>query len=373
MLLAVVALLAAAVAPPGAGASAARSHYLSLARKGVSRAHSHWWNRRQHWYNDRLHDHRRFRLATIWSIVPLFEAVDGVAIGSPGSRTKGAVKSFARQAERYWDRAMHAYGPYRGDRGREQVWFDDNGWWGLGFVDAYRATHKRRYLGDAARASKFIAAHGWDRKHGGMWWTSWHRKHSLEAMAAGTALAAELYQYTGRSKYRRAARTYIRWADKHAWRSGAGLYANGQTGVLSYVQGAMIGAHLALCRKGDKDACAKAEQLAAAAYRHWNGGSPDKSPQFDTILFRYVIQLAGHDRNATWWDWAHRVAKQAERKARTKGGLYLRFWDGSRPNSHGDGAGRFKQGMVQTHAATVALFAWLGAVERPAVASGVPR
>jgi hypothetical protein len=63
------------------------------------------------------------------------------------------------------------------------------------------------------------------------------------------------------------------------------------------------------------------------------------------------------------------VADRAEKRARA-GGLFLRFWDGSKPSSHGDGAGGFDNGMIQTHAATVSLLAWLGAVKRP---PGKPR
>ncbi|MEA2350048.1 MAG: hypothetical protein QOG86_989 [Thermoleophilaceae bacterium] len=362
--LALAALVLTAVTAATANAAThGRAHYAALAKKGIADARKHWWNTSHHWYNDRLDDHDQNPLATIWSIVPLFEAIDGRAIGAPTAKNRAAVASFANFAERYWNPAVNGYGPYPGNRTASQTWFDDNGWWGLAFVDAYRATHKKRYLDDAARASRFIDAHGWDGKHG-MWWTTFHLNHSLEALASASALAAELYQYTGNSAYRKRARKYIGWANHHANESERGLYATKEQPVLSYVEGAMIGAHLALCRKGDKGACKKARKLANACFDKWQGKSPNHAPQFDTILLRYVVQLGQQDHDPTWYEWARRVADQAEKRAE-RGGLFVRFWDGSKPTAHGDGAGRFRAGMVQTHAATVALFAWVGAVDRP--------
>ena len=359
-------LLLFAIAATGAPA-AERAHYVELAKDGVSDARRHWWNSRHDWYDDRLANHASYPLATIWSIVPLFEAVDALAIAKPTAANRRAVRRFADAAERYWNPNMGPYGaysPYPGGRSStERTWFDDNAWWGLGFVDAYRATKDRRYLKDAARASRFIDARGWDGAHG-MWWNTDHPHHSLEAWASATALAAELYRYTGNAKYRRLARKYIRWGNRHATESQRGLYATKDQGVMSYVQGPLIGAHLALCKKGDDAACRKARQIAQACFEKWEGGSPDHAPQFDTILMRYLVQLSAHDRDPTWYDWVRRVADRAERRSRS-GGLWLRFWDGSKATSHGDGAGGFQAGMVQTHAATVALFAWLGTIDRP--------
>jgi Glycosyl hydrolase family 76 len=356
------ALVLAALAAVPAGA-AGRAHYAKVASKGIADARKRWWNSSHHWYDDRLNDTDRYPLATIWSIVPLWEAIDGRAIGNPSSKNRAAVESFANFAEKYWNPAVNGYGPYPGNRTASETWFDDNGWWGMAFVDAYRATHKKRYLDDAKRASNFIDARGWDGSRG-MWWTTYHNEHSLEAMSSATALAAELYEQTGNSAYRKRARKYISWANKHATENDRGLYSTKRQPVLSYVEGAMIGAHLALCRKGDKGACKKARKLAQACFDKWQGKSPNHAPQFDTILLRYVIQLGEQDRDPTWYDWARRVADQAEKKAKTDG-LFLRFWDGSKATAHGDGAGRFKAGMIQTHAATVSLFAWLGAYDRP--------
>src|SRR6185295_19420532 len=101
--------------------------YLRQAERGVANARRYWWDSSRHWYRDRRGSHSTHPLATIWGIVPLFEAVNAIQIASPGHRRTGG-----------------------------RIWFDDNGWWGLAFFDAYRATHSRRALDASRRALSFI-------------------------------------------------------------------------------------------------------------------------------------------------------------------------------------------------------------------------
>jgi hypothetical protein len=368
-----LALLArAASAPPASTAQSepplrphtARFEYLAVAENGIADARRHWWNHRRGWYNNRLKPDPPCPLATIWGAVGLFEAIDGVAIARPTERHRDAVRSFAHFAERYWTKNVAPYGAYAaypGD-GDRAAFFDDNGWWGLAFVDAYRATHDIRYLEDAAKAMRFIDVRGWDGTRG-MWWNTWMPRHSLETYASATALAAELYDYSGQSWLRKIVRRYIAWGDRHAV-NARGLYATSKAPAISYVQGAMIGAHLALCRQGDRAACARAENLAQASSNKWNVPGGYQAPQYDTILFRYLIQLSDYDHDPRWYDWAQKAARDASKHAREHG-LFLKFWDGTPITAHGGGAGQFRYGMLHTHGAAVALFAWLAAAERP--------
>ena len=132
--------------------------------------------------------------------MPLFQSLDAIAIASPTPAHRSAVARFARGAERYLNRGLRpvpGYSPYPGDRtAGTETWFDDNGWWGLAFLKAYRATGSRRYLADAERALRYIARAGWDPASGGIWWNTEHPYKSGAALASDTLLAVLLYQQT---------------------------------------------------------------------------------------------------------------------------------------------------------------------------------
>ncbi len=205
---------------PGATSlTSAQLTYLALAEQGVSKT-PRWWDGSAAWYVDTLHDHRSLPLATLWDTNGLFETLDEIALAEPTARNLLAVRRFADLSERFWNSSLRptpGYASYIGDGGRhEQTWYDDNGWLGLAFLDAYRATHVARYLSAAERAFTFIAAGGWDAADGGgMWWSTTHPWRSGEALAAAADLAARLYQQTRKPVYLAAATEWIGWANAH--------------------------------------------------------------------------------------------------------------------------------------------------------------
>src|SRR5580658_3577361 len=212
-----------------ASLSAVQQHYLTLAKAGVAQAEQRWRNPRLGWYDERLGDRERYPLATIWGIVPLFESLDAIAIAQPSAANRRALARFARGAERYLNRGLRplpGYSPYPDDREADtETWFDDNGWWGLAFMNAYRATGTRRWLTDAERALAYVAAGGWDPQGGGIWWNTEHPYKAGEALAADTLLATLIYRQTHSSFALGQAEKFLLWGNTLGFSSSNGLYA----------------------------------------------------------------------------------------------------------------------------------------------------
>jgi Glycosyl hydrolase family 76 len=346
---------------------AAQQGYLALAEAGVGRAERTWRNHRLGWYDARLHDGARFPLATIWDIVPLFQSIDAIAIASPTPAHRHAVTSFALGAERYLNRGLHpvaGYSPYPGDRepGTE-TWFDDNGWWGLGFIDAYRATGSKRWLTDAQRALGYIARAGWDPASGGIWWNTQHPYKSGPALASDTLLATLLYKVTGSSFDLGQARRFLAWANTTGFSAADGLYAGSSLNAtpVDYIEGPMIYAQATLCRlTGSSSECALADRVRNRALTRF-GYLLDFAPQYDAIYLQWMLALYSLEGDSTLYRMAADNARNAQQRARNAQGLYLLSWNGATLPSR-----LALPGMIQTQGATTSLFAWLAVYPPPA-------
>jgi hypothetical protein len=127
---------------------------------------------------------------------------------------------------------------------------------------------------------------------------------------------------------------------------------------MGYVEGPMIGAHEILCRVAqDAHACGRAEELAENSLTRF-GADVNHGPQYDTIYMRWMLELYRHDHDSRWYALVRRNALRAAANARDSRGLYMRAWSGG-------SARAAAPGLLQTHAATVSLFAWLAAAPVP--------
>jgi hypothetical protein len=355
--------------PGSAGATTlgpAQQRYLALAQAGVAQAQRHWRDGRRGWYDARLNDRARYPLATIWDIVPLFQSLDAIAIASPTAANRHAVARFAAGAERYLNRGLRpvpGFSPYPGDReANTETWFDDNGWWGLGFVNAFRATGNRLYLTDAQRALHYIARVGWDPQGGGIWWNTGHPYKSGPALASDTLLATLLYQLTGSSFDLAQARRFLQYANGPGFSLTDGLYAGSSINAtpVDYIEGPLIYAQATLCRiAGSSGECALAERLKARALTRF-GHVLDFSPQYDAIYLQWMLALYSLDQDPTLYALAADNARDAQTRAVNGEGLYLRSWNGETLPAQ-----NALPGMLQTQAATTSVFAWLAVYPPP--------
>ena len=268
--------------------------------------------------------------------------------------------------ERYLNRGLRplaGYSPYPGDRSSAtETWFDDNGWWGLAFVNAYRATGERRWLADAQRALDYIAAAGWDAQGGGIWWNTLHPYKAGEALASGTLLATLLYQQTQ-------APATSRWRSSSSpgptqpasAKPTASMPARASTRrPIDYIESPLIYAQALLCQlTGTRSYCSAPKRSSAVALKRF-GYLLDFSPQYDAIYLQWMLALYSLDHDPTLY--ASPPTTRATRSCArsTAKGLYLLSWSGeSLP------AADAQPGMLQTQAATASLFAWLAVYEPP--------
>ncbi len=340
------------------------AQFLALAEADLARTQRVFWNPRLHWYDQRLsHAHPDKPLASLWSSVPLFEALDAVAIADPTAANRAEVRAFVRGAERYYNPNLRPVGGYEKYPGitdpRAHTYFDDNGWWEMAFLDAYRVTHDARDLRDAERAFRFIAVSGWDPHVGGVWWETLHLHKTSEPLAAEIYSGYALYRITGDRTYLSTANKFLSWADRKSWNRAEHLYGRSATDdtVLDYVEGLMIGAQLERCEIRDvQGRCAAAEQLADASVKAFPHLA-DWTPAADMIYLRFMLDLYERDGNPAWYDLVRDNAEHALRDARSSDGLFFKGWDGR----------LFPTRLLQPDAATLALFAWLGGAKPLAI------
>lgn len=333
-----------------------RMTYLAAARAGIARARA-WWDPHRHWYFQYLPGTGHSRRASLWGIVHLFGAYNAVALADPTPANVAADRRFATAAEQYWNpdlRPTPGYSPVQAGR-VGHTWYDDEGWWGVAQFDAYRATHDRRFLADAARSLRFVDS-GWDPRTGGIWWNDLRRFKASEGLAGGTLTAAGLFEVTHRPRYLALARKYIAWADRTI-RAPDGLYGarSSPQRPMAYVEGAMAEAFLRLCHAtGSQAYCAKGERLlrtTAARFPHLTMG-----PQYDALYVRSLLEAYRMDHDPRWYRIAAAVGDEALTHAARHDGLWLRNWDGRPIGVTGTPADK-----LQTHAATTSVFAWLAA------------
>ena len=412
-LLGLAAAAALAVPAPAGAASAQQSHFLSLADSGVASAqqafadasHGLWNGKRNvpiHWYDEVLGSHAGYPLATIWGSVPVFESLSAIATADPTAANRTALATFAfgsptpaaagpkgfaaratarprprhhkshqrpilKGAEAYWDAAVKGYAPYPGDRGKPNVWFDDNAWWGLAFLDAYHALGTPRLLQDAQNAFSFIAHEGWDSAGGGMWWNTAHTppgQKSGEPLAAGSLLGVELAQAlraagnppTAASDLQ-TSENWLAWGDAH-FAAPNGLYwrTGDDPTPTPYITGPVVEAKQLLCTMASHDYCTQAARLADAAEARF-ADRLNMGPQFDVNYLHWMLAYGQQTGDQRWAALAKQMADNALANSKDpKTGLYERAWDGSDMSGHQAG-----ENMLRTDAATVELFGWLAA------------
>jgi Glycosyl hydrolase family 76 len=304
-----------------------------------------------------------YPLATIWGSVPLFEAADAREQSDPTAAHRAQVNRFGHEFEGYWNPHVHGFAPYPHDRGADvETWFDDNGWLGLAFLEAYRATKDRAYLSDANSAFTFAVRFGWDASGGGgMWWNTEHPYHSGPALASQSLLGVLLYGEDHEAWQLEEAKTFVDWANANDVKDERQLYlekSNDPNSVNDYVQAPLIYAQYLLCEDGEGQAyCERAGRVAATMSEqnvNRTGYRCNYGPEYDAIYLQWMMAYGQAVGDPYWLKLAEVNAGAVVKHAPDREGAWLDSWWGGPikdPETH--------PGMLRTMSATLSLFAWL--------------
>ncbi len=335
------------------GPSTARARLIAEVRRGLDLAAARWgW---KGWFVKRR---GTARWAPIWDSVHLLSAATGLAAASGRADDKLRAADLARRAEGYWNpRLAGGIGGFstqfatQGDSSPN--WFDDNGWLGLAFFSAYEQTGDPAFLRDARRALTYINRAGWDKRDGGIWWSTEHGFKAGESVVTAALLAVRLYHATGDPAHLMAARRLIDWANVHLFDFDAGLYVNRPDGApISYLQSPMIDAMARLCRSRQLY-CDRLQFLVEASLRRY-GGTLTHAPKYDGMYLRFLVDAHEvlHDKRLLRVVFHN--ALRAEKLAAVGDGFFTHDWSGSNQET--------EAGSLQTHAATLQALAWAAVV-----------
>lgn len=334
-------------APAPAAADPVSQRLVAEAENGFRVVWGRWGWRGWLRTTPRVHD-----WAPLWHTIHLAMAAEGIAAATGRPEDVGRVRELLRLTEGYWNADIRGYAGRYETRGRAASWFDDNGWVGLAFVDAYDQTGDPRFLADAQRALDYILRAGWDRRRGGIWWNDAHSFKSGEAVVTAALLAVRLHAETGNDRYLAAARRIVDWTNANLFDARRGLYLNRPGGgPISYLQSPMLDALGRLC-SDEGLYCRRLRPLADATFRAYGVGLRH-APQYDAMYLRFLVDARDVVDDARLDHVVRANALGAARQAGA-GGIYSRDWRGGHVEA--------PAGWLQTHAATLEAIAWAAAL-----------
>ncbi|HXS14264.1 MAG TPA: glycoside hydrolase family 76 protein [Acidobacteriaceae bacterium] len=200
------------------------------------------------------------------------------------------------------------------------TFYDDTGWWGLAWIDAYDLTGNKAYLSMAESIFAYMTG-GWDTATcgGGMWWSTNHTYKNAITNELFLTMAAKLANRTSDP----ASANYLAWAQKEwTWFQASGMInasglindglnssnpaacKNNSGIVWSYNQGVVLGGLVELSQAtSDPALLARAQSIADAVLSSASplinpngilvdhGVSGGDAPQFKGIFLRNLATL----------------------------------------------------------------------------------
>jgi hypothetical protein len=269
--------------------------------------------------------YRPSRYSQLWPLTQAVAATTAMAaLPGAGAGARNAALASVRQLGHYWSGAAPAsysalVQPPLGT-GNAPKFYDDNDWAGLDLLEIARVTGSKTALARARQAFAMVVS-GWDAEAGdpcpgGVFWRIGvnNRDRVTVSTAPGAELGAELYLMTGDQSALDWAKRMYAW-EKHCLRLPSGLYADNvkidgsiDQMMLSYNQGAMIGAGVALARAtGQTSYLTDARGTADVAMKRFAPGDGEL-PYLTGIFLGKLLELGAVTGDARYRTYVEKYA-----------------------------------------------------------------
>jgi predicted alpha-1,6-mannanase (GH76 family) len=240
------------------------------------------------------------------------------------------------------------------------MFYDDQQWWALAWIDAYDLTGNGSYLSMAETIFNNVVTNGWDASvcGGGVWWSAAKSYKNAIPNELFLTLAAGLANRTTGT----ASKSYLEWAQREwAWFRASGMInsrslvndglnstdpatcTNNGGKIWTYNQGVILGGLVELYRADqDPTLLPEAEAIATAAVTHLSvsgiliepgnlfGGD---GPQFKGIFMRNLMELyeaipSSSDQAGQYRSFAEANARSIWMNDRSSGNELGGLWQG---------------------------------------------
>jgi predicted alpha-1,6-mannanase (GH76 family) len=241
-----------------------------------------------------------------------------------------------------------------GARDWKNDYYDDEGWWAMGWIASYDLTGDVKYLNTAKDIFEDMAG-GWSTPcNGGLWWDK--KKTSI------AAISNELFLYVGASIANRVSASekdhYLNWAQMEwdwFWNSGIinsqGLindqksFKNDRKTTYTYNQGVILGGLSELARaRSDGGYISHAYDIANAAISTLSengiltepvsGPLDEQGAQFKGAFVRGLSRLNENQGQQRYTDFLKKNADSAWSQNKVDGGVIIDRWQGGSSNSN---------------------------------------
>jgi hypothetical protein len=254
--------------------------------------------------------------AFMWSCGVQFSSLVGAVRKHP-EKYEPILERFFDNMDRYWDASHEPPGYSAAPGAWGDLYYDDNAWMVITFIEAFEVTGKQKYLDKAEQILSFVMS-GWDDKlGGGIYWNVDKKgkptKNTCSNAPSAVAALKLAFHFQGDKKENliKQARDIIEWTKK-TLQAPNGLYwdrieLNGmiEKTQWTYNTALMIRANLYLYKlTGEKSHLEEAISLGKAAkgFMDETKAAYRDTPRFSHLLIEAMVELSKETNDESWLD-----------------------------------------------------------------------